>query len=97
LIRRHDQPDQLMPALRAFIHTLPTRTDEMERTLHAVEAPTLVAALDQDPLFDLSAARTVHRTVLNARLAVLPGDTHSLPQAPLDLLAPLLHRHYTAA
>ena len=95
LTRRHDNPEPLLNALRAFIGTLPDQTDEMERTLRSVEAPTLVATLDQDPLFDLSAARTVHRALLNARLAVLPGDTHSLPQAPLDVLASLLDRHYS--
>jgi methylmalonyl-CoA epimerase len=94
LTARHEAPERLLPALRAFIGHLPAATDRMVSTLEEIEAPTLVAGLDRDPLFDLEATRALHRHLPDARLAVLPGDTHSLPNAPLDVLVPLLQRHY---
>ena len=94
LTARHDAPERLLPALRAFIGTLPAATERMVSTLEAIDAPTLVAGLDRDPLFDLESTRTLHRHLPDARLAVLPGDSHSLPDAPLDVLVPLLQRHY---
>lgn len=94
---RHDRPERLLRALRTFVEALPDASSRLGAALDAISAPTLVAGLDQDPLFGLDAPRSLHRALPNARLAVLPGDTHSLPQAPLSLLAPLVTRHLLEA
>jgi len=90
---RHDAPAQLLEDLRAFVQTLPDASARLGEALPEITAPALVGALDQDPLFDLDASRALHQALPNARLAVLPGTTHSLHQAPLRLLAPLVTRH----
>jgi pimeloyl-ACP methyl ester carboxylesterase len=92
---QHDHPDRLFAALRAFVGTLPDKTDEMHRTLAAVDHPTLVAALDEDPLFSLNDMLDVHDRLANARLAVLPGTRHRLAEAPLAALTPLLRDHFS--
>ena len=92
---QHDHPDRLFAALRAFVDTLPDKTDEMHRTLAAVDHPTLVAALDEDPLFSLNDMLDVHDRLANARLAVLPGTRHRLAEAPLAALTPLLRDHFS--
>jgi len=94
---RHDAPDRLVPALQTFVTTLPDASDTLTQTLPDLDAPTLVAGLDQDPLFELASTRALHDALPNARLAVLPGNTHSLPRAPMGLLAPLLATHFLEA
>lgn len=91
---RHIAPERLVEHLRSFVETLPDASARLGDALPNLAAPTLVAALDRDPLFGLDASQALHRALPNARLAVLPGDTHSLPRAPLRLLAPLLTRHF---
>ena len=94
---RHDAPDRLVPALQTFVTTLPDASDTLVQTLPDLDAPTLVAGLDRDPLFELASTRALHDALPNARLAVLPGDTHSLARAPTGLLAPLLATHFLEA
>ncbi|MEF8816641.1 MAG: methylmalonyl-CoA epimerase [Salinibacter sp.] len=91
---RHDQPERLLQALQTFVEALPEASVRLGEALSNISAPTLIAALDQDPLFGLDAPQSLHGALPNARLTVLPGDTHSLPRAPLSLLAPLLTRHF---
>ncbi len=91
---RHDSPSRLMKQLRSFVTTLPEASDTLGQTLPTLKPPTLVAGLDQDPLFGLAPSQALHDALPNARLAVLPGDTHSLPRAPTSLLAPLLTDHF---
>jgi pimeloyl-ACP methyl ester carboxylesterase len=93
---RHDAPERLLRRLRAFVDTLPDASARLGDVLPELTPPTLVAALDQDPLFGLDASQKLHQALSNARLAVLPGDTHSLARAPLGLLAPLLTQHFLA-
>ena len=50
----------------------------------ALDRPTLVLAGDRDPLMRVSAAHATARAVPGARLRVLPGVGHDLP----DALAP---------
>lgn len=95
LTAQHEHPERLFTALRAFIRTLPDKSDRALDTLRTVEHPTLVAAVDEDPLFPLESATTIHQTLPNARLSVLPGSQHSLRHAPLDLLTPLLRDHFS--
>jgi methylmalonyl-CoA epimerase len=91
----HDHPERLFPALRSFVATLPDKSDAALEALDAVKHPTLVTALDEDPLFPLDAATTVHERLPNARLSVLPGSQHSLRKAPLAALTPLLCDHFS--
>jgi pimeloyl-ACP methyl ester carboxylesterase len=80
--------------LRAFVDTLPSASRAMTETLSDISAPTLVGAVDQDPLFGLDSTRRLHQQLPASRLAILPGDHHSLTHAPLTLLAPLLRTHF---
>ncbi len=96
LTTQHEHSDRLFPALRSFIATLPDKSDAAQETLRTVEHPTLVTALDDDPLFPLDAATTIHQRLPNARLSVLPGSQHSLRHAPLAALTSLLHQHFAA-
>ena len=92
---QHKTPARLFSALRAFVGTLPNETSAMHETLAAVEHPTLVTALDEDPLFSLNDMVDVHDRLPNARLAVLPGTRHGLADAPLDALTPLIRQHFS--
>jgi len=95
LTAQHEHPERLFAALCSFVATLPDKSDAALNALETVQHPTLVAALDEDPLFSLDAATTIHRHLPNARLSVLPGTQHSLPNAPLSVLTPLLHQHFS--
>ena len=90
---QHEHPERLFRALRRFVGTLPDKTDEMGQTLSEVNQPTLVTALDEDPLFSLEDAMDVYDRLSNARLSVLPGTRHSLAEAPLHVLSSLLSDH----
>jgi len=94
LKRRHKMPERLFTALRAFISGLPSSTDPGFDTLDDVTKPTLVAALDDDPLVPLEETEDIKEILSNARLAVLPASRHALPAVPLDVLTPLLRRHF---
>ncbi len=94
---RHDAPGRLVQALQTFVTTLPGASDRLTQTLPDLDAPTLVAGLDRDPLFGLASTRALHNALPNARLAVLPGDTHSLSRAPTGRLASLLANHFLKA
>ena len=93
LTARHDAPTRLLSRLRSFVGTLPTAADGALDTLSSISAPSLVAALDDDPLFPLDATRAVHQALPQAQWAVIPGSTHALSAVPLDVLVPLLCRH----
>ncbi|WP_232798438.1 methylmalonyl-CoA epimerase [Salinibacter altiplanensis] len=94
---RHDAPKRLLRALQSFVTTLPDASDTLTQTLPDLDTPTLVAGLDRDPLFELASTRALHDALPNARLAILPGDTHSLSRAPTGLLASLLTSHFSEA
>jgi len=90
----HKHPDRLLRQLRVFVDTLPTASRTMTDTLSEISAPTLVGAVDQDPLFGLDSTRHLHQQLPASRLVILPGSHHSLTRAPLSLLAPLLRTHF---
>lgn len=92
----HDDPSRLLRLLRAFIDTLPRKTNETEETFSTLSVPTLVGAFDQDPLFSLEASQRIYEHLPNARLAVLPGRRHGLTDGPPGLLASLLREHLLA-
>jgi methylmalonyl-CoA epimerase len=92
----HTDWQRLFRALQPFVHALPSLTQEMLDTIAQLKPPTLVSAVDRDDLFPMDAPLTLHRQLPNARLAILPGDRHALPQAPLGRLAEELQRHFLA-
>jgi len=94
LLNQHEHPDRLFPALRSFIARLPEKSETAMNTLGTVAHPTLVTALDEDPLFPLDGAQSLHRQLPHARLSVIPGSQHSLRTVPLSVLTTLLQHHY---
>lgn len=90
----HDHPERLLQQLRAFVNTLPNRSTASTSSLPNIPAPTLVASVDRDPLFGSQAPLALHQNLPNTRLTILPGETHSLRNAPLSLLAPIVRRHF---
>ncbi|MFP4227697.1 MAG: methylmalonyl-CoA epimerase [Salinivenus sp.] len=97
LTTRHEAPKRLLTALRAFVATLPDASEGVLKTLSELTTPTLVAALDDDPLFPLPDTHTLSQVLPNARFAVIPGSRHALPAVSLDVLVPLLQQHFSAA
>lgn len=91
---RHSVPTRLLRRLRAFVETLPSISDELSQGLSDLLAPTLVGAVDRDPLFGPEAPPALHQQLPNARLAILPGEHHNLAKAPLPLLSSLLKQHF---
>jgi methylmalonyl-CoA epimerase len=89
----HTDWQRTFAAMRRFVRSLPAKTEAMLDATRQFTHPTLVSAVDRDDLFPLDAALTLHRALVNSRLAVLPGDRHALPQAPLDRLSLELRRH----
>jgi methylmalonyl-CoA epimerase len=83
----HTDWRRLFRALPPFIATLPGHSPAMAEAARAATHPTLVSAVDRDDLFPLDAPLGLHAALPNARLAILPGRRHALPQAPLDRLA----------
>ena len=93
---RHEHPTHLLRRLQSFVERLPNSSKAMAQALPDISVPTLVGSVDRDPLFGIEPPQTLHEQLPNARLALLPGEHHSLAQAPLSQLAPLLTRHYRA-
>lgn len=91
----HDEPNRLLRELRDFVETLPVASEPMWRSLSDVTAPTLVSSVDRDPLFGTDVPQTLKEKLPNARLAILPGEHHSLLDAPLSLLAPLVRDFFS--
>jgi methylmalonyl-CoA epimerase len=92
---RHDSTARLLEQLRTFVQTLPDASDELAQGLPKLSTPTLVGAVDRDPLFGPEAPQALHQQLPNARLAILPGEHHNLAKAPLPLLSSLLKQHFS--
>jgi pimeloyl-ACP methyl ester carboxylesterase len=92
---RHSFPTRLLQRLQSFVETLPDASDELAPGLSDLSAPTLVGAVDQDPLFGPEAPQALYQKLPNARLAILPGEHHDLAKAPLPLLSSLLKQHFS--
>lgn len=91
----HDDPERLFRSLRAFVEGLPDTSDALWEPIADVTAPTLVASVDHDPLFGPEVPLALCDHLPNARLAILPGEQHSLAEAPLASLLPLLRHHFS--
>jgi methylmalonyl-CoA epimerase len=93
----HTEWQRLFRQIQDFVRSLPALSEAMLNATETITHPTLVSAVDRDDLFSMEAPLTLHRALVNARLAILPGDRHALPQAPLDRLADELRNHFSPA
>lgn len=57
--------------------------------------PTLVSAVDKDDLFTIDSPVYLYKHLPNSTLAILPGKRHALQNVDLDLLTPLIDRHFS--
>jgi pimeloyl-ACP methyl ester carboxylesterase len=94
LAAAHSDWKQLFAATQDFVEQLPALTQEMLDASAALDHPVLVSAVDEDDLFPLETPLTLYRQLPNARLAILPGRRHALPDAPLSRLADLLREFF---
>ena len=62
----------------------------------AVEAHdgTLVSAVDEDDLFSVESPVQLHNTLANSNLAIIPGKRHAFQNVNLELMVPLVRRHF---
>lgn len=96
LSRVHANWKSLFADMRAFVKTLPERTPDMLSGVAALDTTVLVSAVDQDDLFPLTVPLTLHSRLPDARLAILPGEHHALPRAPLSRLATEVYGFFQA-
>lgn len=76
-------------------YTLQIPAFEAEYThVRDVTTPTLVSAVDEDDLFSVDSPVGLHKMLANSNLAIIPGKRHALQNVNLDLLVPLLRRHF---
>ena len=68
-------------------------TDEIEPLYGQISAPTLVVWGEADPWIPVAHGRELARRIPGARLEVLPGSGHLVPEDEPDELARLLHEH----
>ncbi len=62
-----------------------------------IVAPTLVVHGDHDPLFPMAHGEALRDAVPGARLLVLPGAGHDVPEPLWDVFVPALVDHTTGA
>jgi methylmalonyl-CoA epimerase len=96
LAAEHDDLEALLSALRALVESLPADSEPLHAALPDVDAPTLVAGYDADPLVAPEDVQATYEALPNARLTILPGDRHSLARGPLEVLSVLIRRHLGA-
>ncbi len=85
----------LFRRMQDFVATLPAHSAIMRQIAASLDHPTLVSAADRDDLFPLDTSVALHSHLPDSRLAVIPGDRHALQALDLDLIAPLLHKHFS--
>ena len=91
-VRRSYRPDGLARQLIA-IQTAPSRV----RTLRRVKAPTLVLHGSEDPLIPMAGGEDTAANIPGARLRIVPGMGHFLPEALVPLLVDEIAGHCLAA
>ncbi len=87
-VRRSYRPDAFTRQLLA-IQTAPSRA----RMLRRVRAPTLVLHGDEDPLVPLRGGVDTAASIAGARLRIVPGMGHFLPEALVPLLVDEIAGH----
>ncbi len=91
-VRRSYRPDAFTRQLLA-IQTAPSRAG----MLHHVRAPTLVLHGDEDPLVPLRGGVDTAASIPGARLRIVPGMGHFLPEALVPLLVDEIAGHCQGA
>jgi pimeloyl-ACP methyl ester carboxylesterase len=67
------------------------------RALHGIAAPTLVIHGDQDPLIPSSGGRATAKAIPGAKLTIVPGMGHGLPERLWPLLVDAISEHVAGA
>jgi pimeloyl-ACP methyl ester carboxylesterase len=91
-VQRSYRPSGVVRQLLA-IHAAPSRTKALRR----VRAPTLVLHGSDDPLVPMAAGEDTAANILGARLRIVPGMGHFLPEALVPLLVDEIAAHCLAA
>jgi pimeloyl-ACP methyl ester carboxylesterase len=68
-------------------------TGDLRRWTQRVSVPTLVIHGDADPLVPCAGSRDIYRTIPNARLEIIEGMAHDLPQHHLGRIIDLIVGH----
>ena len=91
-VRRSYRPDGLTRQLLAVL-AAPSRVPGLRR----IGAPTLVLHGDEDPLVPMAAGEDVARNIPAARLRIVKGMGHFIPEALVPLLVEEIAQHCSAA
>ena len=91
-VRRSYRPDGLVRQLLAIV-AAPSRV----RALRRIRAPTLVLHGDEDPLVPMAAGKDVAASVPGAKLRIVKGMGHYVPEALVPLLVEEIAQHCGAA
>jgi methylmalonyl-CoA epimerase len=84
----------LFRRMQGFVATLPEHSAAMRQIASSLHHPTLVSTVDRDDLFALDATLDLTDRLPTSVLAVIPGNRHALQHVNLDLLTPILRRHF---
>jgi pimeloyl-ACP methyl ester carboxylesterase len=84
----------LFERMKAYTLDINRLQARYERAGH-VNVPTLVSAVDEDDLFSIDSPVDLFKLLPNAKLAILPGKRHAFQNVNLDVLVPLLLRHFS--
>jgi len=87
-VRRSYSPDGFARQLIAIL-AAPSRVDLLRR----IRAPTLVLHGDDDPLVPMAGGEDTAANIPGARLRIVPGMGHFLPEAVVPLLVDEIARH----
>jgi proline iminopeptidase len=91
-VRRSYRPDGLVRQLLTVL-AAPSRVRELRR----IDAPTLVLHGDEDPLVRLAAGKDVAASIPGARLHIIKGMGHFIPEALIPLLVEEIAQHCRGA
>ena len=67
---------------------------EAYEAVRQVSHHTLVSAVDEDDLFTVDSPVRLHKTLPNSQLAIIPGKRHAFQNVNLEVMVPLLSRHF---
>jgi pimeloyl-ACP methyl ester carboxylesterase len=91
-VRRSYRPDGLTRQLLAVL-TAPSRAPALRR----IRTPTLVLHGDEDPLVPMAAGKDVAANISGARLRIIKGMGHFIPEALIPVLVDEIAEHCIAA
>jgi len=97
LARTHDEiqgSGAWRPVLAAIAADVATQPLVTPGELRAIDAPTLIACGDRDPLVPVGQAAALSRAVRDGRLLVVPGSGHDVVHEGADLVGAALMAFY---